>query len=96
MIACAWKSTFGIECPTCGFQRSVVLLFEGDIAGSISMFPATIPFLLCVIAALLSVFGKLKNGPNWVIGMFSFTAVLIVVNYIFKIVNGTILEHAHF
>jgi hypothetical protein len=96
LIECSWLSTFGIECPTCGFQRSVVLLFEGDIVGSIYMFPATIPFLLCVVVAGFSVFGKFKNGPNWVVGLFSLTAVLIVVNYVFKIANGSILEHVHF
>lgn len=96
MIDCSWRSTFGIECPTCGFQRSVVLLFEGDVIGSIYMFPATIPFLICLVVASISIIGKFKNGPEWVVGLFSITVVLIVINYVFKIANGSIVEHAHF
>ncbi|XOV68069.1 MAG: DUF2752 domain-containing protein [Fluviicola sp.] len=92
MLDCHWKKEFGIECLTCGFQRSVELLFSGDIVGSFFMFPATIPFLLTILVAILYIWKRFKNGHHWVVSMFSLTALLVVVNYSVKIANGSFMH----
>ncbi len=90
MQECSWKTDYGIECLTCGFQRSFVLLFEGNMYESLRMFPALIPFLLTITVLILHLIFKLKNGAKLIIVLFSTTAILIVVNYLFKIYTGTV------
>ncbi|TDE01446.1 DUF2752 domain-containing protein [Flavobacterium hiemivividum] len=46
MIPCLSKTLFGVECLGCGFQRSLLLLFKGDITSSFQMYPALFTSLL--------------------------------------------------
>ena len=92
MIECSWKQELGVDCLTCGFQRSVELLFKGEIVESFLMFPATIPFLLTIIIAALYIWKRFANGHKWVISMFSLTAILILANYSVKLYHGTIMH----
>ncbi|MEN0055245.1 MAG: DUF2752 domain-containing protein [Mucilaginibacter sp.] len=46
LIACPFKYITGIDCPGCGFQRSVMALFQGDLQKSFTLYPPTIPLLL--------------------------------------------------
>ena len=47
-LPCAYKQFFGISCPMCGFQRSLLLLLNGDIEQSVIMFPPLIPLLIVI------------------------------------------------
>lgn len=51
MPACAFRQLTGIPCPTCGATRSLVLLAEGDLAGSFFFNPA-VPLTLIAIFLL--------------------------------------------
>lgn len=53
MFPCFFQRFFCIDCPFCGFQRSVIALFQGDIVKSVTLFPALIPIL---ITGFISVF----------------------------------------
>lgn len=44
-LPCPFKSLTGIDCPGCGFQRSVVALWEGDLVASFHIYPPAIPIL---------------------------------------------------
>jgi len=92
MINCSWKEHWGIDCLTCGFQRSFLQLIEGNFIKSIETFPATIPFLLTIVLLGLHLWRKYKNGSNAIVVMFSLTSVLIVANYIVKLSNGTAFQ----
>jgi hypothetical protein len=46
MIPCLSKTLFGIECLSCGFQRSFLLLLQGDFTASFQMYPALFSSLL--------------------------------------------------
>lgn len=46
MLPCPFKYLTGIDCPGCGFQRSVLALVQGNFHQSLSLYPATIPLLL--------------------------------------------------
>lgn len=91
MLGCSWKAHFGVDCLTCGFQRSVELLLNGEFAASFKMFPPTVPFIFCVLFLILHLFLEIKNGHKVIVTLFSVTAALIVVNYVVKLVNGTII-----
>ena len=43
MLPCIYKQLFGISCPLCGFQRSLLCLLQGNIFDCIKFFP---PFFL--------------------------------------------------
>ena len=47
-LPCAYKQFFGISCPMCEFQRSLLLLLNGDIEQSVIMFPPLIPLLIVI------------------------------------------------
>ena len=87
MLECHWKSTLGIECPGCGFQRSVTLLFEGRIWESVVMYPATIPFFITVLYVLLHLRFRFKRGAMITVILFSITALLVAGNFIYRICN---------
>lgn len=72
----------------CGFQRSLIALLEGDILTSLSLFPATIPLIFTfVYTAAHLIFGYQKGARNIVI-LFSFSAFLMLANFIYKIVSA--------
>ena len=45
LLPCPFKTISGIDCPGCGFQRSVVALLQGHLNTSLHLYPATIPIL---------------------------------------------------
>jgi hypothetical protein len=86
MLECHWKSTLGIECPGCGFQRSVELLFHGDIWGSIQLFPATIPLFVTLLFTVMHLKFKFRKGAKIIIVLFALSAGLMVLNFCMKLV----------
>ncbi len=92
MISCSWKAQFGVECMTCGFQRSFMLLMKGEFVESFWMFPATIPFLACVLLLCAHLMFKFKRGAAWILTLFSVTAVLILINYSVKLYTGDVFH----
>ena len=59
LLPCTYKKFFGISCPTCGSQRAVVLLFDGQWWEAFKQFPplpllaVTLVWLLVALVALL-------------------------------------------
>ena len=89
MVQCSWKEEWGIDCLTCGFQRSFVALLDGNLLESISLFPATIPLLFTAFYTVLYLWKRFKNGHKVVIASYSLSALLIVVNYTVKLIDGS-------
>jgi hypothetical protein len=90
MLPCSWKEQFGIECPTCGFQRSFFQLTQGHIMESLNLFPATIPLILTGFILILHLKFKWKNGARLIVVFFSISALLIVVNYLLRFASGIV------
>lgn len=42
-MPCAYRDFFGIDCPFCGSQRSLLLLLQGRFRESFLLFPALLP-----------------------------------------------------
>ena len=87
MQPCFWKKHFGIECFGCGMQRSFVELLKGNLIESIKQYPALLPIMFLFIYLLLHVLYKFKNGAFILKISFIFTVIIIVANYIFKLIN---------
>ena len=87
MLPCLNKQLFGIECPGCGLQRSVLLLFEGDFLGAFYMYPAIYPLISLVGVLILNQFFNIKYYQKLVIAFSIASVVFILVNYIIKITH---------
>ena len=87
LITCPFKYHFGLDCPGCGLQRSMVALAQGDIPQSFSLYPASIPIIALVLFVPLHLKFYFKKGASVVKILYVAIAIIIVLNYIYKIVN---------
>jgi hypothetical protein len=85
LLSCPFKQLTGADCPGCGFQRSVVALLRGDIASSLKLYPATIPFVGLMIFLLLHLKFDFKNGAFIIKLMYILITTIIIINYIYKV-----------
>ena len=68
MLPCAYKQMFGISCPMCGFQRSLISLLRGDVLGCIVQFPPIVGWVLSIIACIvLSVKHMMTKKVVWIL-----------------------------
>ncbi|TSJ42809.1 DUF2752 domain-containing protein [Mucilaginibacter corticis] len=88
LIPCPFKKLTGIDCPGCGFQRSLIFLLQGNLKQSVYMYPAAIPIIITVIIALTAkIAPATKQSPLFFRYAYTFTGVLITASYLFKIIN---------
>jgi len=87
MLTCPSKHFTGIDCPGCGFQRSIAALFQGHLWESITLYPATIPFLFCLIFTLLHLKFNFKHGAAIIKWAYVFFSLVVVVSYVFKMIR---------
>lgn len=85
LFDCPFKRSFGIDCPGCGLQRSIISLVNGHFIDSFKLYPATIPILLLAIFTFLHIKLDFKFGAFAIKIVFFFIAFIVVVNYIYKI-----------
>ena len=85
-VHCFYKKYLGIECPWCGFQRALKLLLEGNLVESVAMFPALIPLILMFVYLAVHLFFKFRHGSRILLSLFILNTVIIIVNYIIKII----------
>jgi len=86
LLACPFKYITGIDCPGCGFQRSVFALLQGNWHKSFMLYPAAIPLLLFFTYGLADKYFKLDTSKN-VVKKTLFVAIgsLILISYGFKL-----------
>lgn len=84
MLPCISKRIMGFDCPGCGLQRSVSLLFHGDFIGAFKMYPAIYALILLFGFIAYNSFFKVKNANTITISLMISSVVLILTNYIFK------------
>jgi len=85
LLRCPFKALTGIDCPGCGFQRSMIQLIQGNFQNSFALYPATIPLLLFFAYGIVDKFYKLDTR-NDVIKKTSFIIIgsIILISYSLK------------
>jgi|GEM_PF-5465797 len=63
LLPCTYKQLFGISCPTCGFQRSLYSLLDGNIVESIIFFSSVVLYVLCD-NNFRNYFSQIQNTQN--------------------------------
>jgi hypothetical protein len=86
MLSCVYKKYLGIECPGCGMQRAFYYLIRGEFIESLKMFPALIPLMAMMAYLVLHIIFKFKKGHKILLFMFILNLVIIMTNYIFKLI----------
>jgi hypothetical protein len=87
MIPCLSKKLFGLDCPGCGMQRSVILLFEGDFSSAFQMFPAIFTTIILFIFIGLHFIDKTRNYSKLIIPFAVLNAAIMIVAYFYKLTN---------
>jgi hypothetical protein len=81
-LPCPFKYVTGIDCPGCGFQRSVVALIQGDLHQSFLLYPPAIPLLLFFAYGIADRLFKLDNKKEIVKKTgFIIMGTIIMVSY---------------
>jgi Protein of unknown function (DUF2752) len=93
LLSCPFKKLTGMDCPGCGFQRSVIALLQGNLKSSLYLYPATIPLFLVTIFVLLD--GRLHFDKRQLVkkALFMITATIILSFYIVKLSGGLPVYH---
>jgi len=86
MFACPYKKYVGIDCFGCGMQRSVIELLRGNILESFYLYPALIPMIFMFLLLGTHLIFKFKNGGTWLKYNFIFVVVIVVINFIHKLI----------
>jgi hypothetical protein len=85
MFACSFKSLLGIDCPGCGMQRAFIALLRGDLILSLKLNASLIPFISTVFYTICHLIIGFKDGARNIVWLFSFTVLVMVVNFVIKI-----------
>lgn len=84
MFPCFYKQAFGISCPMCGFQRSLIELLKGNVMESFLQFPALLPLLL---TSFMFIVLKLLKSPKTIVVvqvMLLFDLTIMIINCLYK------------
>lgn len=87
MQSCFYKKYFGIECPGCGMQRSLIQLLRGNFMESLKLFPALIPTIALIVFLILHLVFKFKHGANILKNLFIINTSIVVLSYIYKLLT---------
>ena len=91
LLSCPFKSFVGIDCPGCGLQRSVLALMRGDLAASFRFYPATVPIIGLFLFTIIHLKFDVKNGAFVIKMLYIVITFMIIVNYIYKIINHQLI-----
>jgi hypothetical protein len=86
MLPCMYKQLFGIDCPMCGAQRSLVAALKGDLAESFSLYPPLFPVLLLIVLALIWLFNKKIIGRKFMVSYTWSVLALVMISYMVKMI----------
>ncbi|WP_425075617.1 DUF2752 domain-containing protein [Psychroserpens sp. S379A] len=89
MLPCLNKKLFGLECMGCGIQRSISLIFQGELVAAFHMYPAIFTLILLVIVLILNSFKNFKYANKIIITLVIVNLTIIVGNFIIKLSNQT-------
>ena len=87
MLPCLNKQLFGIDCPGCGIQRSLVHIVHGEFIAAFNMYPAIYTLLFFGGFIVLNLKMKFKYAQK-IILIFAVLNILIIIgSYIIKMIS---------
>ena len=72
---------FGIECPGCGFQRSVLYVINGNFDEAFYSYPAIYTIILLFIVLIFNFVFKFKKRRKVLLSLVYVNAIVIIVSY---------------
>ncbi|MBD0831777.1 DUF2752 domain-containing protein [Aestuariibaculum sediminum] len=84
MLPCLNKKFFGVDCPGCGMQRSLLFILQGKFEEAFIMYPAIYTIVLMFIFLGLHIKFRFDNGHHILVGLFLLNFTIIITNYIYK------------
>lgn len=87
MLPCLSKRLFDLECFGCGLQRSIYLLFQGELVAAFKMYPAIYPLIVLSFFIGVNMFFNFKHSTKIINILAILVIATIVLNYIIKIIN---------
>jgi hypothetical protein len=85
LVPCPIKYLTHLDCPGCGFQRSILALINGDFIASFSIYPPTLMFLISSLAGIGTTILKGNTDAKILKGLYLATGLIVMVNYLYKI-----------
>lgn len=87
MLPCLTKTLFGFECPGCGAQRALSLLFQGEMLAAFKMYPAIYTLIPLFLVIGINFFFKFKYATKIIATLAVISVTIIVVSYIYKLTH---------
>nr|WP_315029369.1 DUF2752 domain-containing protein [uncultured Chryseobacterium sp.] len=84
MLTCPSKKYLGVECPGCGAQRAVALVFEGKFSDAFHMYPAVYTLLLFFLILGVSFLDKKRKYGSVLMVLIIVNLIIIIVSYVYK------------
>lgn len=86
LLTCPFKFFTGIDCPGCGFQRSVITLAQGNLHQSFAIYPPCIPLIIFFLYGIADGFFKLDTKKQMVKKTgFIIAGTIVMVSYTIKL-----------
>ena len=85
MLPCLSKYFMEIDCPGCGFQRSLFALIQGDFAYAFKIFPAIYTTLLFFMISTYFMVTRKQVVLKYVVISAIVNAFVTLIAYIFKL-----------
>ncbi|WP_082120686.1 DUF2752 domain-containing protein [Pedobacter sp. BMA] len=84
LLPCPFKTITGLDCPGCGFQRSLVALITGDFVKSFLLYPPSISIIISFLSGLFF-YNFPKNRKYFLFKpLVIITGNIIMFSYIYK------------
>jgi len=85
LLPCPFRYLTGIDCPGCGFQRSLLALLKGDLSSSLALYPATVP-LMVTFGMVLPVKKLMPHRVDLLMKiLYVITGSVISISYLLKL-----------
>ena len=87
MLPCLNKQIFGFDCMGCGLQRSVALIYHGELLAAFKMYPAVFPLITLFIFIGLNIFFKFQHSNKIINTLAIVTISVIIGSFTLKLIT---------
>jgi len=87
MVPCLSKKIFGLDCPGCGMQRSLLLVAKGEFSAACHLYPAIYTSILFAIFLGFHLLDKTRNYSKIVIFLAIANGIIMMASYLYKLTN---------